>query len=102
MIKKQLTGHRLYIHKSNKHIYAQIIDNQNNKVIISSSTLSKAIKEHSGSLKNCKTAKAVGENIAMKLKQLGIEKVVFDRGKNIYHGQVKALANATRENGIIF
>ena len=102
MRKKQLKGYRLYIYKSNKHIYAQIIDNYNNKIITSSSTVSKAIKENIGPLKNCKAAKAVGKNIAMKLKQLGIEKIIFDRGKNIYHGQVKALANATRDNGIIF
>jgi len=93
---------RLYIFKSNKHIYAQIIDNRTNKVLTSSSTLSKEIKNDLTCLKNCKTATAVGEQIAIKLKQLGIEKIIFDRGNNIYHGQVKALANGAREKGIIF
>ena len=94
--------YRIYIFKSNKHIYAHIIDDNTNQVITSSSTISKEIKNNKQLKKNCKTATVVGKNIANKLKKLGIERIVFDRGTNIYHGQVKALAEATREEGIIF
>lgn len=93
---------RLYIFKSNKHIYAQIIDDYNKKVLTSSSTLSKEIKNKVKTFANRKTAKAIGKNIAIKLKKLDIKKIVFDRGYNIYHGQVKELANAARDEGIDF
>ena len=92
------TKPRLYIFKSNKHIYAQVIDDFNNIIITSSSTISKNIKTFA----NCTTAQIVGKNIASAIKQKGIDKVVFDRGNNIYHGKVKALADATRKEGIIF
>ena len=94
--------HKIYIFKSNKHIYAHIIDNETNQILTSSSTLSKEISNGIKYTRNCKTAALVGKNIAIKLKQLGIQKIVFDRGKNIYHGQIKALADATRKEGIIF
>lgn len=89
---------RLYIFKSNKHIYAQIIDDRNAKVVTSCSTISKSIKK----LCNCETAKQVGKDIAVKLKNKGINNVIFDRGKHKYHGQIKALAEATRLEGIQF
>nr|YP_009392533.1 ribosomal protein L18 [Caloglossa monosticha]ARW61095.1 ribosomal protein L18 [Caloglossa monosticha] len=89
---------RLYIFKSNKHIYAQIIDDKNAKILTSCSTISKNIKKPS----NCKTAQEVGKNIAVKLKNQGIENIIFDRGKHKYHGQIKALAEATRLEGINF
>ena len=101
-MKKKISGTstkpRLYIFKSNKHIYAQVIDDFDNTIIASSSTISKNIKAFA----NCTTAKIVGQNIASAIKQKGIHKVVFDRGNNIYHGKVKALADATRQEGIIF
>lgn len=93
---------RLYIFKSNKHIYASIIDDKQNRVITSSSTLSPDIKSQTKLFKNCKTAAIVGKNIASKLNKIGIREIVFDRGSNIYHGQIKALADATRKEGIIF
>nr|YP_009399159.1 ribosomal protein L18 [Taenioma perpusillum]ARW68556.1 ribosomal protein L18 [Taenioma perpusillum] len=89
---------RMYIFKSNKHIYVQIIDDSGNRILTSSSTLSKKNKK----TVNCETAEKVGQDIAQKLKKQGIKKIIFDRGKNIYHGQVKALANATRNEGIEF
>lgn len=89
---------RLYIFKSNKHIYAQIIDDKNEKILTSCSTISKNIKQ----LANCETAKKVGKNIATKLKNQGIQSIIFDRGKHKYHGQIKALAEATRIEGINF
>lgn len=97
-IKGSLNCPRLYIFKSNKHIYAQIIDDYNNKVLISSSTISK----NTNKFANCITAKKIGEDIAQKLKNKNIEKIIFDRGHNKYHGQIKALAEATRSQGINF
>nr|YP_009399361.1 ribosomal protein L18 [Kapraunia schneideri]ARW68967.1 ribosomal protein L18 [Kapraunia schneideri] len=93
---------RLYIFKSNKHIYANLIDDKNKKIITSSSTISKDTKNKINKFKNCSAAKVVGKNIGMKLKKLGINEIIFDRGKNIYHGQVKAIADGTREEGITF
>ncbi len=93
---------RLRVFKSKKHIYAILIDDNKNKIITSCSTVSKEIKDKVYKFKNCNTAKVVGKNIGMKLKKLGIEKIIFDRGKNLYHGQVKAVAEGTREEGIVF
>nr|ARW69378.1 ribosomal protein L18 [Polysiphonia sp.] len=93
---------RLYIFKSNKHIYAYLINDNTNTVITSSSTISKNIKGKDKIFKNCATAHVVGRNIGIKIKNLGIEKIIFDRGNNTYHGQVKAIADATRAEGIIF
>ena len=93
---------RLYVFKSNKHIYANIIDDEKKKVLTSTSTVSREIKNQVQHFKNCTNAKIVGKNIAIKLKDLGIQEIVFDRGKNIYHGQIKALADAARQEGIIF
>lgn len=102
MTKNNLEKPRLYVFKSNKHIYAQVIDRINHNVITSSSTLSKEINNGLKYIKNCNTAKSVGENIAIKLKELGINEIVFDRGQNVYHGQIKALADGARNKGIIF
>lgn len=102
MTQQNLNKPRLYVFKSNKHIYAQIIDPKKNQILTSSSTLTQAVNNNSKYYKNCETARAVGENIANKLKKLGINEIIFDRGQNIYHGQVKALADATRNQGIIF
>lgn len=93
---------RLYIFKSNKHIYASLIDDEKRKVITSSSTLSEEIKNKVTCFRNCSTAAIVGKNIGIKINKLGIKEIVFDRGKNLYHGQIKALADATREEGICF
>nr|YP_009399770.1 ribosomal protein L18 [Digenea simplex]ARW69589.1 ribosomal protein L18 [Digenea simplex] len=99
---KHKSKHRLYIVKSCKHIYAHIIDNQTSKIITTSSTASKEIKSKGQNFRNCCTAKLVGQNIALKLKDLGIQNIIFDRGRNKYHGQVEALAEAARKEGIIF
>nr|YP_009399562.1 ribosomal protein L18 [Dictyomenia sonderi]ARW69168.1 ribosomal protein L18 [Dictyomenia sonderi] len=93
---------RLYIFKSNKHIYASLIDDSTQKVITSSSTISREIKDKIKCTKNCATSHMVGKHIGIKLKKLGITEIIFDRGKNLYHGQVKAIAEATRKEGIIF
>ena len=93
---------RLYIFKSNKHIYANLIDDQKSKIITSSSTLSKDVRNNTKAFSNCNTAAAVGKSIGLKIKSLGIKEIVFDRGQKVYHGQIKALADATRNEGIIF
>nr|YP_009397900.1 ribosomal protein L18 [Sonderella linearis]ARW67086.1 ribosomal protein L18 [Sonderella linearis] len=101
-IKGKLNKPRLYIFKSNKHLYANIIDDHNQKVLTSTSSLSKYIKNETNQFANCQVAKLIGKNIGIKLKKLGINQIIFDRGKNIYHGQVKELAEATRNEGINF
>ncbi len=102
-IRKKINGlenkPRLAIYKSNKNIYVQAIDDLNQKTIATASSLSEDLKLANLSLE---TAKKVGENMGEKLKELGINEAVFDRGGYIYHGRVKALADAIREKGINF
>ena len=99
----ELAAVRLTVHRSNSHIYAQVIDASGSKVLASASS---AEKETRGSLKNGSNVKAaaevVGARIAQKAKQAGIEKVAFDRGGYRYHGRVKALADAARAGGLKF
>lgn len=101
-MKKKIKGShdcpRLYIFKSNKHIYAQVIDDDNKKILTSNSTISEKINRFA----NCTTAKEIGQKIANNLKAKGIKRIIFDRGYNKYHGQIKALAEATRKEGITF
>ena len=93
---------RLCIFRSNKHIYAQVIDDINHKTIITSSSLSKNLKNLIKSSKNCEAAEIVGKDIGNKLKEKGIDMIIFDRGNKLYHGRIKALAEATRVIGIQF
>jgi len=93
---------RLYVFKSNKHLYVQLIDDINNKIIASSSTIAKDINNDTKIYANCESAKIIGKQIALKSKNKGIEEIIFDRGKNLYHGQIKALADAAREEGMKF
>lgn len=93
---------RLYVFKSNKHIYAQVIDDKDQKILLSSSSLCNNIKNKIDSSSSCQAAFIVGKNIADQLKYKGINKVIFDRGKRLYHGRIKALADSTRKAGIIF
>lgn len=91
---------RLSVFKSNSHIYAQIIDDVKGTTIVSASSLEKNLGlEHTG---NKDAAKAVGEAVAKKAIDAGIENVVFDRGGYIYHGKIKELAEAAREAGLKF
>jgi len=93
---------RLTVHRSNEHIYAQITTPAGDKVLASASTLEKEVR---GQLKNCgnrKAAEIVGQRIADKAKQAGIETVAFDRAGYRYHGRVKALAEAARSGGLKF
>jgi large subunit ribosomal protein L18 len=91
---------RLSVYRSEKHIYVQVIDDSRGLTIASAST-----KDKDFSLKksgNVEAAKAVGALIAKRLKETGVEQVQFDRGGYLYHGRVKALADAARESGLVF
>jgi large subunit ribosomal protein L18 len=90
---------RLAVFKSLKHVYVQVIDDASGKTIISASTRD---KDASAKGANAAAAKAVGAAIAKKAKDKGITRVVFDRGGYLYHGNIKALADAARENGLEF
>ena len=94
------TTPRLCVFRSNKEIYAQIIDDETRTTLVSASSLDKDLKLKNGS--NVEAAAVVGKAIAEKAKQAKITKVVFDRGGYLYHGRVEALANAARENGLEF
>lgn len=92
---------RLAVFKSLKHVYAQVIDDLEGRTLAAASSLDPAVKglvKSDGS--NVDTAKAVGKTIAERAKAQGIASVVFDRGGYIYHGKVKALADAAREGGL--
>ena len=93
---------RLTVHRSNTHIYAQVIDASGSKVIVSASTLDKDMRAQVGNGGNVKAAALVGKRIAEKAREKGVEKVAFDRAGYKYHGRVKALAEAAREAGLKF
>jgi len=103
-IRKTLMGTsalpRLCVFRSNTEIYAQIIDDETRNTLVSASSLEKDLKIKNGG--NVEAAKVVGKSIAEKAKKAKITKVVFDRGGYLYHGRVKALAEAARENGLEF
>ena len=98
----ELKAVRLSVHRSNSHIYAQVIDPSGDKVLASASTLEPEVRNSIKYGGNVKAAAEIGKRIAEKAKQLGIEKVAFDRGGYRYHGRVKALAEAAREHGLKF
>jgi large subunit ribosomal protein L18 len=101
-LKGTLERPRLNVFRSLKHIYAQAIVDTNRKTLASASTLSPELKEGLGYSGNVEAAKKVGELIAKKCLEKGIQKVVFDRNGYLYHGRVKALAEAARTNGLTF
>ncbi len=102
-IKKVANGRpRLSVHRSSKHIYAQIIDDAKGHTLAAASSLESDLK---GSLKtgaDTAAAAAVGKLVAERAVKAGLKEVVFDRGAYIYHGRVKALADAAREGGLSF
>ena len=96
---------RLSVFRSSKHIYAQVIDDEAGRTICSASSLDGEFKGAGKGKKqgaNVAAAKAVGQLIASRAKQKGVEAVVFDRGGFLYHGRIKALADAARESGLKF
>ena len=98
----ELGAHRLSIHRTPRHIYAQVISADDNKVVASASTLQKDLTSDLKYTGNTDAATAVGKAIADKSKSAGITKVAFDRSGFKFHGRVKALADAARENGLEF
>lgn len=105
-VRKKISGTadrpRLNVFRSAKHIYAQLIDDQKGVTLTSASTLDKELRGEIQNGGNVEAARKVGELIAKRAKEKGIEKVVFDRGGYLYHGRVKALAEAAREGGLEF
>ena len=94
---------RLSVFRSNNHIYAQVIDDDAQQTICAASTVDKELKKDSDkSSSNCAASSDVGSLLAKRALKKGIKQVVFDRGGNIYHGRVKALAEAARKGGLKF
>ena len=92
---------RLAVHRSLTHIYAQVIDDSKGVTLTQASTLDKELRGQ-GNTGNVAAAKSVGALVASRLKSLGVNEVVFDRGGFLYHGRIKALADAAREAGLQF
>jgi len=93
---------RLSVFRSSKHIYAQVIDDRKGETVASASSLEKDMRGHLKTGANVDAAKAVGKLLAERATAKGVSAVVFDRGGYIYHGRVKALAEAAREAGLKF
>lgn len=93
---------RLAVFRSLKHIYAQLINDELGETVAEASTLSPELKENLSNGGNIAAAESVGALIAQKAKQREIESVVFDRGGHLYHGRIKALAEAARAEGLKF
>lgn len=98
----ELGMHRLTVHRTPRHIYAQIIDPAGGSTLVSVSTVGKELRGEIKTTGNAEAAAMVGKKLAEKAKKAGIERVAFDRSGFRYHGRVKALAEAARENGLQF
>jgi large subunit ribosomal protein L18 len=92
----------LAVFRSNNHIYAQVIDDVAQHTLAAASTLDPDLREELSSSATCEASSAVGKLVAERALAQGIQKVVFDRGGKLYHGRVKALAEAAREAGLEF
>lgn len=105
-LRRQLSGTaarpRLAVFRSNNHIYAQVIDDDAQNTLCAASTLDKDLRTSLTTSATCDASVAVGELVAKRALAKGIQQVVFDRGGNLYHGRVKALADAAREAGLQF
>ncbi len=105
-IRRKIRGNpnrpRLCVYRSLNHIYAQIVDDSQGRTLIAASTVEKEVREGLKNAGNIEAAKAVGKAVAQRAKAKGIDAVVFDRGGYLYHGRVKALADAARESGLKF
>ena len=99
---RELAVPRLTVHRSGQHLYAQVIASSGDKVIAAASTTQKALRDGLKGTKNKAAAAAVGKAIAEKARAAGIESVAFDRSGFLYHGRIKALADAAREAGLKF
>jgi large subunit ribosomal protein L18 len=105
-VRRKVTGTaerpRLAVFRSNQHIYVQVIDDNLQHTLAAASTLEPTLKSNVESGATCEASVEVGKLIAQRTLEKGISKVVFDRGGNLYHGRVKALAEAAREAGLEF
>ncbi|MCI0183832.1 MAG: 50S ribosomal protein L18 [Acidibacillus sp.] len=105
-IRRQLSGTaarpRLNVFRSDKHIYAQMIDDVSGTTIVSASTVEKSVRESVPHGNTVAAAEAIGELVAKRAVEKGISKVVFDRGGYLYHGRIQALADAARKAGLEF
>ena len=105
-IRKKISGNpqrpRLCVFRSVSHIYAQIVDDSLGKTLASASTVEKSVRGDAKATGNVAAAKVVGKAIAERARAQGIQSVVFDRGGYLYHGRIKALAEAAREAGLKF
>jgi large subunit ribosomal protein L18 len=93
---------RLSVHRSSKHIYVQIIDDNKGETLVAASSMEKPLRDGGKTGANIEAAKAVGKLIAERALEKGVKDVVFDRGSYLYHGRIKALADAAREGGLNF
>jgi large subunit ribosomal protein L18 len=93
---------RLSVHRSGRHIYAQVIDDKAGRTLAAASTLEKSVREGSKTGADIEAASAIGKLLAERALAAGVSEVVFDRGPYLYHGRVKALADGAREGGLSF
>jgi large subunit ribosomal protein L18 len=96
------TRPRLSVFRSSKHIYAQVIDDVKGQTLAAASSMEKTTRDGGKTGANIDAAKAVGKLLATRAVEKGVKEVVFDRGRYLYHGRVKALADAAREGGLSF
>lgn len=101
-IKGNLERPRLSVYRSNEHIYAQIIDDDNSKTLVACSTLDRSVKLMISNGRNCDASRLTGEKLAELSLKKNIKKIVFDRGPYLYHGRIKALADGARAGGLQF
>jgi len=99
---RKLAVARLSVHRTSQHLYAQVFSADGEKVVAAANTLQKDVVAGVKGTKNLSAAAAVGKAIAERAKAAGIEKVAFDRSGFLYHGRIKALADAAREGGLQF
>jgi large subunit ribosomal protein L18 len=95
-------GVRLSVHRSSKHIYAQVIDDRSGRTLCAAGTAAKSLSGELAGKTKTQRAAVIGKEIAKRAKDAGVGAVVFDRGSSKYHGRVKALADAAREEGLKF
>lgn len=105
-IRKKMLGTperpRVFVKKSNRYIYAQAIDDQNHKTIVTASSLEQEFQKNNKNTKNKHASEALGKILAQRLKEKKIKTIVFDRGTSPYHGRIKQLAEVLRKEGVIF
>jgi len=102
LIKGNLKRPRLSVYRSNQNLYAQIIDDRTSTTVVSCSTLDREIKLLVSNGRTCEASKLIGEKLAKLSLEKDIKQIVFDRGRYLYHGRIKALADGARSGGLQF